>query len=213
MKPRDELAGLVAGGEPGTLTTATGEQLPVRVAEREGDVVVLVLMLGSGATLDADAAAAVLLECPSVHGIARLQGEAELEDHDLVRLHVSDVIEVLQRRRFFRVRTPQRVELASVAGTLTAYSVDISGGGMLITGPETLEPGDRVRFRLYLGADETPIQGYARVVRTASEGQRAIAFEKIPRQEEQRLIRFLFDRQRAERAFTRGEAHGAGGTR
>jgi len=206
-KSRDELAGLLAEGDRGMLTTALGARLPVRVARRDGDVVLLVLMIGPGEALEPGTTTRVLLESPCTHGIARLRGEAELEEDDLVRFHVFDVLEMLQRRRFFRVRTPQRVELASSTGLLSTCSVDISGGGMLMTGPETLEPGEEVEFRLYLGADENPIEGQARVVRTAGEGRRAVAFEHIPRREEERLIRFLFDRQRAERAFTRRDAH------
>lgn len=202
-KPRDELAGLVADGDRATLTTPVGERLPVRVSRRAGDVVLLVLMVGREEAFDAEG---VMLECPCQHGIARLRGEAELEDEDLVRFHVSDVVEVVQRRRFFRVSTAQRVEVGTTGGLLRTYSVDISGGGMLLTGPESLEPGERVRFRLYLGDDDTPIEGHAGVVRTSGGGRRAIAFEEIPRHDEERLIRFLFDRQRAERAFTRGEA-------
>jgi c-di-GMP-binding flagellar brake protein YcgR len=103
--------------------------------------------------------------------------------------------------------------VASDTGVLDAYSVDISGGGMLMTGPEALEPGDQIRFRLHIGADETPIEGRARVVRSDGGGRRAIAFEQIPRHEEERLVRFLFDRQRAERACTPGDARRARGTR
>ena len=148
------------------------------------------------------------MECACAHGIVRLRGEATLEDDDLVRFRVCELLEVLQRRRFFRVRTPQRVEVASSAGVRDAYSVDISAGGMLLTGPDTLALGEELLFRLFLGADQaTPVEGQARVVRASADGRRAIAFEQIPRHEEERLIRFLFDRQRAERAFTRGEAH------
>ena len=205
-KARVDLAGLLAEGDRGTLTTATGDRLPVRASECDGDVALLALVLGSAAALDAETPARALLEFPCAHGLARVQGEATLVDDDLVRFHVFEVLEVLQRRRFFRVRTPRRVEVASDAGVRVgeSYSVDISGGGMLMTGPDTLAPGDRIRFRLHLAADDVPIEGGARVVRTAGDGARAIEFEEIAGQEEERLIRFLFDRQRAERAFTRG---------
>ena len=81
-----------------------------------------------------------------------------------------------------------------------------------MNGPETLERGEEIGFRLYLAADKTPIAGQAHVVRATDEGQRAVEFDPIPRHDEERLIRFLFDRQRAERATIRGDAHGAGGT-
>jgi hypothetical protein len=204
---------LLAEGDRATITTAIGERLQVRVAEGDGDVVLFVLMLGPGESLDAESPARVLLEFPCVQGIAQVRGDATLADDDLVRFHVCNAIEVVQRRRFFRVRTPRRVDVTSDDGLLSTYSVDISGCGMLMTGPEALETGDQIRFRLHIGDDEIPIEGGARVVRTAADGHRAIEFEQFPRQEEERLIRFLFDRQRAERAITRGDLHKAGGAR
>ena len=206
-KPKDELAGLLADGDRGTLMTEIGGQLQVRVAQRAGDVVLLVLTLGADDLLEADRAERAVLECPGPHGVARLRGEVEVEGRGLVRFHIAKVDEVIQRRRFFRVQTAQRVELANDLGRLKTYTVDISGGGMLLTGPESLEAGDEIRFCLYLGAEKTPIEGQARVVRTDGDGRRAIAFDEFPRQDEERLIRFLFDRQRAERAVTRGDAH------
>jgi hypothetical protein len=212
-KMRGELSGLLAEGDRGTLTTALGEQLPVRVAGCDGDLVLLAPMLGHGEPLEHDSPARVLLEAASLHGIVRVRGEAAVRDGELVHFHVFGVIEVLQRRRFFRVRTPRRVEVSRGARVLDALSVDISGGGILMTIRDTLEPGDLVHFRLYLGTDDEPIEGSARVVRTAADGNRAIEFDEMPRQEEERLIRFLFDRQRAERAVTRGDGHRLGGAK
>jgi len=206
-KTKSDLAALVLNGARGTLTTQNGERLHVRVAQCDGDVVLLVPVLDPGDTFDGNGGERVLLECNCPHGLARFRGDAEVEDDEAVRFHVFNVLEVLQRRRFFRVSTPRRVEVSNGARVLDACSVDISAGGMLLTGLESAEVGDRIRFRLYLGTDENPIEGEANVVRTTGDGRRAIAFQQFPRHEEERLIRFLFDRQRAERAFTRGDAH------
>jgi len=95
-----------------------------------------------------------------------------------------------------------------VEGTATienAHAVDLSGGGMLLNGPQTLALDDRVRFRLHLDADNPPIRGKARVVRCADDDRRALKFVQITAADRQRLIHFIFDRQRMERAKTRGE--------
>jgi hypothetical protein len=197
----------VPPGEHGHLKTATGEQWPVRISERDGDVLMLMLLVESG-ELDPQQIESLTLECTSEYGVARLQGEAVLEDHDLVRFHVSDSPTVLQRRDFVRVRSPQPVVLA-VSGSATigsAFAVDVSGGGMLLNGPETLALDEHVRFRLHLDDDSPPIRGMARVVRCATGNQRALVFEQISRQDRDRLIHFIFDRQRLERAKTRGDA-------
>jgi c-di-GMP-binding flagellar brake protein YcgR len=172
----------------------------------------LVLLVEPGASgneprplLDGDSSAPSTLEFTSEFGVARFSGDAVLEDHDLVRFHVHESPEVVQRREFVRVQSPQPVVIA-VTGSSTigsAYAVDVSGGGMLLSGPETLHLDDRIRFRLHLSADSPPIKGRARVVRDAGAGQRALVFEQISKHDRERLIHFIFDRQREARARTR----------
>jgi hypothetical protein len=79
-----------------------------------------------------------------------------------------------------------------------------SGVRVRLHGPETLRLDDHVRFRLHLEHEAAPVKGRARVVRCAADGQRAIVFEEISRQDRERLIHFIFDRQREARARTRG---------
>jgi c-di-GMP-binding flagellar brake protein YcgR len=192
--------------ERGRLTTARGQQWTVRVTERDGDVLMLVLMVESE-ELDRGQIESLTLECTSDCGVARFEGEAVLEDHDLVRFRVRSSPTVRQRREFFRIRAPQPVVLA-VAGSArigNAYAVDVSGGGMLLSGPESLELDDKIRFRLHLDAETDPIRGLARVVRCAGDNQHALVFEQITKQDRERLIHFIFDRQRMELAKTRGE--------
>jgi c-di-GMP-binding flagellar brake protein YcgR len=197
----------LAEGEHGQLTGPAGQHWPVQVTEHHGDVLMLVLLAESG-ELDAEAAQSLTLECTSDHGVARFPGRAVLEEHDLVRFHVHDAPEVVQRREFVRVRAPQPVVIA-VSGSATiggTYAVDVSGGGMLLNGPEALALDDSIRFRLHLDADAAPIRGKARVVRCLGGSQRALVFEQISKQDRDRLIHFIFERQREERARTRGDA-------
>jgi PilZ domain-containing protein len=202
--PGEQPTALVADGDPGKLTTPAGEELAVRVAERRDDVLLLVLMLEPGDLLDAAGSESLGLQCTSAGGIVRFRGEVDLEHHDLVRFRVTDVVEVLQRREFFRVRAPQRVAVfGEDVGALHTFSIDVSGSGMLLSGPETLKLDSRSRFEIDLFPGEPPIEGRARVVRVGAGGQRAVVFEEIPRYARERLIHFLFDRQRAERAITR----------
>jgi hypothetical protein len=196
--------GLLAGGEHGKLTSPGGEAWPVRVARGEGDVLMLVLLV-EGERPAPEQVGSLTLECTSKHGLARFQGEAVLEEQDLVRFSIRDSAEVEQRREFVRVQSPQQVILAVTGSDAieNAYSVDLSGGGMLLNGPETLRLDDNIRFRLHLDAGAEPIKGRARVVRCAGDGQRAIVFERISRADRDRLIHFIFDRQREARAKTR----------
>ena len=49
---------------------------------------------------------------------------------------------------------------------MRSYSVDLSGGGMLLAGPSTLKIGERVDFRLTTAPGSAPILGSGTVVRT-----------------------------------------------
>jgi c-di-GMP-binding flagellar brake protein YcgR len=78
---------------------------------------------------------------------------------------------------------------------------------MLLRAADGLDVGAKINFRLELDG-ELPIEGRARVVRADGDTQRAVVFDEIADAERQRLIHFIFGRQRAALARTRD-----GGTR
>jgi PilZ domain len=189
---------LNVGGKEGKLTTPVGSHIPVRVFERGGDFLMLVLMLDDGQELDRDALEPLVLEYASVRGMVRFEGQALLQERDLVRFEVSTAPEVTQRREFVRVPAVQNVvlddDMSSV--TIDGKALDLSGGGMLLSGGDHLLLDSVVRFRLSLGPGVSEIEGLARVVRADDEGRRALVFEQISQDERQRLIHFVFERQR-----------------
>jgi hypothetical protein len=197
----DNVVRLIAGGLEGRLLTAAGEPLPVRVFERGGDELMLVLMLADDGER---VTPGMTLEYTSARGLVRFRGELERAGRDLVRFHVRSEAEVLQRREFVRVESVQQVVLAGENGELTidTHALEISGGGMLLSGPQSLELGSKVRFSLHLDPEDAPILGAARVVRAAGAGHRALMFDQITAADRQRLIHYIFERQRA--ALARG---------
>ncbi len=208
-KPESSPPGVAAAEGSSAKLKAPDGDWPVQISSRDGDVLMLVLLAKSdGVELGPDAAASgepLMLECTSDHGIVRFPGDAIVEEPDLVRFRVRDVPEIEQRREYVRVRAPRQVVLA-VSGSSTidsAYSLDLSGGGMLLSGPDNLQVDDLIRFRLHLDSTSPPIRGRGRVVRVTGENQRAVVFEDISRQDRERLIHFIFDRQREARARTR----------
>lgn len=207
---RSELAPviLIPAGHQGKLRAPGREQVPVRVFERGSDMLMLVVLLDADTGMAPAPIEPVLVEYSSVHGLVRLRGEAVMEQPDLIRFHPASEAEVLQRREFVRIDAPQPVVLHSEQDgeSIRTHAVDLSGGGMLLRGLEHLEEGHRVRFSLELGGEEAPIEGCARVVRTDAHGQRGLVFEAISSTERQRLIHYIFDRQRAARAKTRDGA-------
>jgi hypothetical protein len=194
-------------GTKGWLTTPGGDELPVRTFEQGDDVVLVVLTDIDDSMLDEQLEPS-LLEYTSVRGVVRMYGEAVFEQRSLVRFHVHGDAEVIQRREFVRVHTPQRVMLAGdppEASVHQAHTVDLSGGGMLLSGAEYLEVGDTVRFRMRLGDETLTVGGVARLIRVRQDGKRAMAFEQINEGDRQCLIRFVFQVLRTAAARTRGD--------
>lgn len=209
-EPTGKVIRLNAGGKEGKLTTSGG-QIPVRVFERGSDLLMLVLMLDAGDELEQDTVEPLSLEYVSARGLVRFRGQAVLEERDLVRFHVSADPEITQRREFVRVTSVQPVVLAGEEGgvggdQIHAYAIDISGGGMLLSGPDALQLDSNVRFSLHLGNAAAPIEGRARVVRAAGDGRQGLLFEQISRADRQRLIHFVFECQRAALAKTGSSA-------
>jgi hypothetical protein len=205
-EPTAEVIRLITGGKEGRLKTPAGEPMPVRVYDRHPDVLTLVLMLDDGQRLEAQRLEPLSLEYASAQGLVRFQGRGVLEERDLVSFEVATEPEVLQRRDFVRVEAVQPVVLVTEDGNvlMDTHALDISGGGMLLTGPETLEVGAVVRFSLRLGAAGASVDGLARVVRPGEMGRRALVFEHISAADRQRLIHFIFERQRV--ALAKGTA-------
>ena len=205
-EPTDNVVRLNVGGTQGKLTTPVGNHIPVRVYERSGDYLMLVLMLDAGDELSQDVVEPLLLEYVSPRGLVRFHGQAIIQERDLVRFDVSAAPEVTQRREFVRVPAVQKVEVAKAQGgvgggqtdadSINVHAIDVSGGGMLVSGADSLPLGSHVRFSLHLGPGVTPIEGNAQVVRAADEGKRALVFDQISRADRQRLIHFVFERQR-----------------
>jgi c-di-GMP-binding flagellar brake protein YcgR len=162
----------------------------------------LVLMLDAGDELSQDVVEPLLLEYVSPRGLVRFHGQAIVQERDLVRFDVSAAPEVTQRREFVRVPAAQKVEVAkghdsrAEGDLIDAHAIDISGGGMLVSGADGLPLGSHVRFSLNLGPGAEPIEGNAQVVRAGDEGKRALVFDQISRDDRQRLIHFIFERQR-----------------
>jgi hypothetical protein len=205
-EPTGKVIRLNVGGKQGKLTTPVGSHIPVRVFERGGDFLMLVLMLDAAGELTLEAAEQLgqdvrdplQLEYVSARGVVKFSGRALLQERDLVRFEVETDPEVTQRREFVRVPSVQTVVLADGHGgrPIDSHAIDISGGGMLLTGAADLELDTVVRFSLRLGSSAGDIEGLARVVRADDAGRRALVFEQISQADRQRLIHFVFERQR-----------------
>jgi len=190
-------------GDGVTLATASGEAIPARVIESSANTL-LVAVTVPIRPLSASELDGIVLEFTAPHGRVRLQGTITMEnpaDPDVLRLDAPRSLEVLQEREYVRIGAarPVLVHCSRDQLQVESYTVDLSGGGLLLAGPDTLKLGDEIYFQLALSAEELPVTGTAKVVRIDPRGRRGVAFEEISDLDQRRLIRFIFDCQRAER--------------
>jgi hypothetical protein len=186
-----------------TLVPAGGKGLPARVLERGQDTLLVAIMVPTE-PLSRRQLEGLVLEFVGTQGRVRLSGTATQEDPsdpDVLRIDQPRSIEVLQEREYVRVKTSRPAVITSRRDPMPveSFTIDLSGGGFLLAGPASLKIGDELRFQLNLTPGELVIGGIGRVVRVDSMGHRAIAFESISELDRRRLIRFLFECQRAER--------------
>lgn len=185
---------------PLELELHNGERFPGRLAERDGDELVVVMMVPVLGDLSEAQLRDTVIEINDGGGILRLIGDAYAEEDDMLRFGNVHSLDALQRREYVRVKTtrPVQVKLAGHLAPMDGCSVDLSGGGMLLSGFEHLRIGANVEFSLTTHDDGTAIMGVATVVRNDSRGRCAVAFRSITEGDRRRLIRFLFERQREE---------------
>jgi hypothetical protein len=140
-----------------------------------------------------------VIEATSARGLARLVGTLRQFENepDAVRLDFDQGPEVIQRRQFVRIETTTTVTVTRQDGSKArTHTLNLSGAGLLLGGPEDLEMEDSVKVDIDVGDGEPPIHARGRVVRVTREGHRGVRIEMIEEGDRERLIHFVFERQR-----------------
>jgi c-di-GMP-binding flagellar brake protein YcgR len=186
-----------------SLNLGGGGRIPARVVERGEDTILIAITVPTK-PLSTAQMADMIIEYTGSRGRVRLRGTCLMEDpsdSDLVRINSPRSVEVLQEREYVRIRSarPVLVYSALEQQQVQSYTVDVSGGGLLLAGPETLRVGEQVKFRLTLTPGVLPVTGTGHVVRTDGQGRLGVVFDDISDLDRRRLVRFIFECQRAER--------------
>jgi hypothetical protein len=178
-----------------------------RVTDEE--IVVVLMLVDVRNPLTLGDASPMIVEFPAPRGLVRLEGRGTVATHDLVRFHHEGAVDIVQRRDFVRVRVVRPLALACIGEDdmpgewVETLTVNVSGNGLLASGPEMLAIGDEVAFRMTVDEGEPPIAGRGRVARVADDGQRGIAIEELDRDARRQLVRFVFEQERIARQRTR----------
>jgi hypothetical protein len=137
------------------------------------------------------------VEVTSGRGIHRHTGTLSAENAGVLTVALSGDVERIQRREFVRVAAHLGVTVRGVDEDLggETTTLDVSGSGIRITDKWQLPLGTDVRIELKL-PDGAPLVSLGRVVRTGGqEDQKGIRFDGIARGDEDRLMRYIRDRE------------------
>ena len=142
-----------------------------------------------------------IIEAAGPRGLTRLVGTLRQQgsEVDAARLDFDQGPEVIQRRQFVRIDTTTSVVVTRPDGTKeTGHTINLSGAGLLVGGITGLAMEDLVKLDIDVGAEEPDVHARGRVVRQPEEGQNGVRFEMIEEGDRERLIHFVFERQRTQ---------------
>jgi c-di-GMP-binding flagellar brake protein YcgR len=187
----------LAEGQHVTVRHVTVGMLPGTVDRAGGGSVVVALNVKEeriGRLVGHD----VAVEITSGRGIYRYSGKLSGQQEGTLTISLSGEVERIQRREF--VRIPAHLEVGvrgvdeDIGGETT--TVDVSGAGIQITDKWNLPLGLDVRVELKLPGEGPPLRALGRVVRVgAEEDQKGIRLDGLPRVEEDRLMRYIRERE------------------
>lgn len=137
----------------------------------------------------------IFIEVMSGTGISRLSGILKSDQGGLLTLAMTGKVERIQRRGFVRVSANLPVVVTGVEEEIggETTTLDLSGRGLRVLDPWEMPLGLEVRLEIKL--PDGPVHALGRVVRDAGDGERGIAFADLPRNDEDRVIRFIRERE------------------
>jgi hypothetical protein len=169
---------------PGTVESVSGGSVVVALAVKDDRI---------ARTIGGDWA----VEATSGRGIFRYPGTLKAEKNGSMTVALTGEVDRIQRREFVRVEAFLDVTVRGVdepvGGETT--TVDISGSGIQIQDKWNLPLGIDVRVELQL-PEGPPLRALGRVVRAGQEPeQKGIRMDGIARADEDRLMRYIRDRE------------------
>jgi c-di-GMP-binding flagellar brake protein YcgR len=184
----------------------SGETIEARVQSTASAGLVLGIEAGGPEAIELPSDGSVSIEFTDRRGVCRMPATAEAAGITVLRVNATGKVELIQRRDYVRVEAfvPVTYQPIGPEGwTVTAHTLDISGGGFQIAQAEALRLGDMLGFTLELGEGDEPVHAVATAVREAGGSAFGMRFVEVLERERQRLIRWVFERERLARQIAR----------
>jgi c-di-GMP-binding flagellar brake protein YcgR len=181
--------------------------LPATIDSMAGGTIVAVLAVAD-TRVQRLAGSEVTVEWVTGRGIQRMLGRLE-PDHgrsEVVRVSVHGDVERIQRREWARIPAVVPVRVNGIDEKIggDTNTLNVSGGGVLVKDLWRLPLGLDVRIELEAEPGKPPIRALGRVVREAARDEKGIRIDDISRDDEERLVRFVRERERAALRMERG---------
>ena len=144
-------------------------------------------------------------------GVAELRGALRRNGFSTgtVRFEFEATRHGIQRRRNVRVdaELPVMVRLTRPDATaIKTSTLNLSGGGMELVDKVGLPVGALVKIELRLPGEAMPVPVTGRIVRRARENTKGVQIERMLASDQERLVKFIFTRQRLELRARKGLA-------
>jgi PilZ domain len=155
---------------------------------------------------------ALMIEFINDDGVSRMHGRLDVPAHRRGALGSSETVrfahrgspQLLKRREF--VRATVELPLSITAGSADdrrliagAHALDLSGGGMLVSGLEAPRIGDEYGFALPLRDGGPEVRGRGRVVRLVGIDGAGLQFTEIDEAGRIRMTKLAFEMSREQR--------------
>jgi PilZ domain-containing protein len=179
--------------------------LPATVAGVEAGAIRLVLAV-KDSRVQRLAGQEVAVEYKTGRGIQRYGGILQVESGEQLRVVMQGEAERIQRREWARVDTilPIRIKGVDEPVEGETQTLNISGGGVLVKDKWNMPLGIDVRIELQAEPGAEPIRALGRVVRVAGPDEKGVRIDSISREDEERLVRLVRERELAAARLARG---------
>jgi hypothetical protein len=181
--------------------------LPATVEKTEAGAVTVVLAVGDD-RVKRLAGAEVAVEHATGRGINRFGGRLQVDPGrpEHLRIVLEGDAERIQRREWARVEATLAITVTGIDEPVGGDTVtlNISGGGVLVKDPWRMPLGTDVRIELEVEPGGPRINALGRVVREPAPDQKGIRIDSIGREDSERLVRLVRERELAALRMSRG---------
>jgi hypothetical protein len=201
--------GLPQEGQEIWVIAPTGASISARANEVNAEATTVEFLRNQGDVASELANGSVAIQYVTRRGVCRIDGVAHRSKvPGSIRVNHTGDVELIQRREFVRIDAMVPVTyqpMGPTGWTVETTTINVSGGGFMISGREGLRDGEICTFTLELDGEREagPLTSDGQVVRETSGGL-GISIVCIEEDERERLIRWVFARERLSRQIVKG---------